>query len=238
MAITWKDVWEARHVGTMQGSLLAQLLAADGFDTPASCVSEEAWRNYVSATATRIGITARSSVFDVGCGAGAYVFELYRQGCQVGGLDASSVLIRYAGKVMPQGKWIHADASELASDPPYDFVIASGSFHYFPSLDYAEDIVARMVRKAGCGVMILDVPDLAKRDEAIEHRSLMVGKETYARKYEGLGHLYFERSWFEHVLANHGAARVEIADQRIDGYANAAHRFNVFGWFGSTAENT
>jgi trans-aconitate methyltransferase len=228
MAVTWKEVWEARRVDPACGSVLAQLVAADGFDQPFGRFSDEAWREYVRRTAAAIGIVPGSSVFDVGCGAGAYLFELCRQGCAVGGLDASPALIRHAGEAMPAGNWIHADAAELDAGVPYDFVIANASFHYFPSYEYAGVVLERMVRKARRGVMLLDVPDLARRDQAIELRRRLAGEETYARKYDGLEHLYFDRHWFPAVLEGLGAERVWIEDQQIEGYANSAHRYNVF----------
>jgi trans-aconitate methyltransferase len=213
------------------GSVLAQLLAADGFDQPFGRIGDEAWREHVRRTAAKIGIVPGSSVFDVGCGAGAYLFELYRQGCTVAGLDASHALIRCAREVMPRGTFIQADAAELDVREPFDFVVANSSFHYFPSLGYAMEVLDLMVRKARRGVMVLDVPDLARRAEAIEIRRRMAGDEAHARKYDGLEHLYFDRSWFQAALADLGVTSVQIADQQLDGYANAAHRYNVFGCF-------
>jgi hypothetical protein len=107
---------------------------------------------------------------------------------------------------------------------------ARGVFLYFPSLDYSREVLDRMVQKARHGVMILDVPDLAKRDEAMALRRRMAGEEVYAQKYEGLNHLYFDKAWFETNLAALGVRRMRIEDQQIQGYANSTYRFNVFGW--------
>ena len=236
-ATTWKEVWEARRMDPAHGSVLAQLLAADGFDQSFASLGEETWRQYVLRTAVKIGIQPDASVFDVGCGAGAYLYELERQGCRVAGLDASPALVRCAERVMPNGSWIRADAGELEVEPACDFVVASGSFHYFPSLEYAGEVLRRMVGKARRGVMVLDVPDVALREKAIEERRRLGGGEAYERKYDGLAHLYYPRDWFESRLARLGVARVEIAGQQMDGYANAAHRFNVFGWFAPGGED-
>jgi len=232
MPVTWKEVWEARRMDGAGGSLLARLMAADGMDTGFGSLGEEAWRRFVRGTAGAIGIEAGSSVFEVGCGAGAYLYDLYRQGCEVGGLDASSALIGYARQAMPEGEWQIAEASRLDTSTKYDFVVSMGVFLYFPSLDYAQRVLERMVRKARRGVMILDVADLAKRDEALEMRRRMAGEEAYARKYEGLDHLAIARSWFESTLADLNVAGVRIEDQRIEGYANAAYRYNVFAGIG------
>jgi trans-aconitate methyltransferase len=234
MADTWKEIWEARRLDPAYGSILAQLLAADGFDMPFGRISDKAWNRHVSRTAEAIGIVPGSSVFEVGCGAGAFLYELERQGCVVAGLDASSALIRHAGQVMPRGTWIQADAAELDVSVPYDFVLASACFHYFPTLEYAKGVLERMVRKARRGVAVLDVPDLAKRDAAIAVRSRLAGEETYARKYDDVEHLYFERIWFQATLAGAGVTDVQVVDQQIDGYANSAHRFNVYGLLAGT----
>jgi trans-aconitate methyltransferase len=230
MSRTWKEVWASRSLDSRRGSTLAQLMAADGLDTGFGEPSEGAWRNYVLETSARLGIAPPSSVFEVGCGAGAYLWELYRTGCEIGGLDASATLLAYGRQFMPRGRFTHAEASDLAPGERHDFVISNGVFLYFPSLAYAREVLDVMVRKARRGVMVLDVPDEAKRDEALAIRRRWIGEAEYEARYEGLQHLYFDRNWFERALTECGAARVRIEDQRIDGYANAKHRFNVFGW--------
>lgn len=225
---TWKDVWSARRIDTSKPSVLARLLAADGMDTGFGSVDEGPWRAYVLGAAAKIGIGSQSSVFEVGCGAGAWLYELAQMGCEVAGLDASPALIGYAREHLPQGTWSTGDAASLDPVPAYDFVVSSGVFLYFPSLDYARCVLERMVRKARRGVMILDVPDLALCDEAQAARRSTMEEETYRRRYEGLDHLYFERAWFHSALARLGANRIEICSQSIDGYGNSHYRFNVF----------
>lgn len=237
--MTWKEVWEARSMDVGEGaagrsSMLARLLAVDGFDTGFGTAGEEAWRAYVQRTAAQIGIAPGSSIFEVGCGAGAYLFELDREGCEVAGLDASPALIHYAREAMPRGNWMCATAEELDAGTQYDFVVSSGCFLYFPGLDYAREVLERMVRKARRGVMVLDVPDFARREEAMAFRRRAVGDEAYARRYAGLDHLYIEKAWMESALESLGVTQVRIADQDIEGYANSAYRYNVFGWLGES----
>jgi len=225
--VTWKKVWDARQLPAA-GSLLARLMGADGLDTAFSTVGEEAWRRFVLETADAIGITPGCSVFEVGCGSGAFLYQLYQQGCTVAGLDASSALIGYARQAMPEGQWQLAEASQLDPSTKYDFVTSYGVFLYFPSLDYAQRVLERMLRKARHGVMVLDVPDLATRDQALAMRRRIAGEEAYASKYEGLEHLYISRSWFRSILADLNVADVRIKNQQIEGYANSAYRYNVF----------
>lgn len=227
---TWKDVWDARRIDPSRPSVLARLLALDGMDTGFGSVDEEPWRAYVLRSAAEIGIHPGSSVFEVGCGAGAWLYELACMGCDVAGLDASPALIGYAREFLPQGNWLIGEAAGLEPLPACDFVVSSGVFLYFPSLEYAHRVLERMVRKARQGVLILDVPDAALHLQALAARRQTMDEETYRRRYRGLDHLYFERTWFQSALAGLGAVRVNICNQSIDGYGNSAYRFNVFAW--------
>lgn len=229
---TWQEVWEARRIDPARPTVLAQLLAADGMDTGFGSVGEEAWSRYVLDTAETIGIVAESSVFEVGCGAGAWLYELDRMGCQVAGLDGSATLIGYAREHLPRGHWTIGDAASLDAEPRYDFVVSSGVFLYFPSLDYAQSVLARMAAKARRGLLILDVPDLATREAALAERMRIAGGASYQQRYQGLDHLYYAREWFDATLAALGLHRTVIRDQAIDGYINSRYRFNVFAWLG------
>lgn len=208
--------------------MLAQLMAADGFDSGFGHIGELAWRAYVATIQHRLGIEPSTSVYEVGCGAGAFLFPLFEMGCGVAGLDGSAALLGYAADAMPGIVTHLADASALAEEPAFDFVVSSGVFLYFPSLDYAGDVLTRMARKAVRGVAVLDVPDVATRDEAEQMRRQTMGPGEYEARYRGLQHLYFQRGWFEDTLRAAGWPAVTIAQQDIAGYRNGRYRFNVF----------
>src|SRR5580704_5622526 len=100
---TWTDVWSARTIDPSLHSPLARLMAADGLDTAFGSVGEEAWRSFVRAAASRLNLQREATVFEVGCGAGAFLYELDAIGCKVAGLDQSAALIDYARAAMPSG---------------------------------------------------------------------------------------------------------------------------------------
>jgi hypothetical protein len=62
---------------------------------------------------------------------------------------------------------------ELPQILSYDFVISNGVFHYFPDLDYAGQVLGRMIAKARRTVAIIKVSDLSRRDEAERVRGRM-----------------------------------------------------------------
>jgi 2-polyprenyl-3-methyl-5-hydroxy-6-metoxy-1,4-benzoquinol methylase len=228
----WREVWGRRALDPARGSTLAQLMAADGLDTGFGSVGEDAWRAYVRGVAERLGIAPPASVFEVGCGAGAFLHELAQAGCPVGGLDFSPALIGFARAALPGGRFETGEAAHLDPAGPWDFVVSSGVFSYFPSLAYAEDVLRRMVRKARRGVAVLDVSDAARKADALRIRKGYLSDAEYEERYRGLDHLYYDRAWLARALAAAGARDVVLEDQRIEGYANSAYRFNAFARIG------
>ena len=226
----WREIWAGRRLDPQRGSVLAQLLAADGFDTGFGDVIEENWVAYVRGWAAELGLGPGTSVFEVGCGSGAFLYELRRLGCSVAGLDQSESLVAVARSVLPDAAFSVADAAGVPTEPQADVVISVGVFCYFPSLDYAEKVIERMAAKAGRAVLLVDLPDLARRGAALAHRVATVGgPDAYAARYEDLDHLYFARDWVADKLRSVGFDEVHTADQDLADYSNAAFRFNAWG---------
>lgn len=232
MSPTWREVWDRRQLDASLRSPLARLMAADGLDTGFGSVTEEAWRGFVQQVTSAFAVGAETTIFEVGCGAGAFLYDLYERGCAVAGLDQSAALVSYARQAMPRGQFTVADAASIDVAEPYDMVISCGVFLYFPSLDYARTVIGLMAAKARRAVAILDVPDLARREQALALRRRALGAAAYEAKYGGLDHLYYDKDWLMDALDACGLVRVRAEDQAIPGYANAAYRFNVFGWKG------
>jgi len=227
----WDDVWQRRTFDPGRGSLLSALMEADGVGTGFGAVDEEDWAAHVRTTAERLRIAPGASVLEVGCGAGAFLYELYRQGCTVSGIDRSPTLVDYARRAMPEGQFTVADAAELDPGETVDAVASFGVFLYFPSLDYARRVVERM---AGCSrhvVAVLDLPDLARHTEDLARRQeLAGGAEAYDELYRGLEHLYFDRAWLAETLRGCGLVDVRVCDQDLAGYSHSPFRFNAWGF--------
>jgi SAM-dependent methyltransferase len=229
MAGSWDEIWESRQLDPSARSTLSALVSADGFDTPTGRLSEADWVNAIDGIVDQIELGANGSVFEVGCGAGAFLYVLYTRGNTVSGIDRSSTLVEYARSVMPQGEFEVADADDFDTTQPVDTAICNSVFLYFPSLDYANRVIQRMAAKATRAVAILDVPDLATKDEAIRRRvELAGGGEAYAARYEGLDHLYYAREWFVDALTAAGLTNIQIRTQPAGGSENGRFRFNVF----------
>ena len=68
----------------------------------------------------------------------------------------------------------------------YDYVISNSVFHYFDNLDYAEQVIKKMLLKATKKVGIFDLNDFSKKSEYDKTRMGMMNKQEYIQKYEGL----------------------------------------------------
>lgn len=173
-------------------------------------VSPDVWLDFVERTVETLDIGPGTRVFELGCREGAFLFPLAANGYAVGGLDPSPELIRAAREAIPSGTFIVGEPASLDPGEPWDVVLACGVFQSFPDLDQARGILARMAAKATHAIAVLDLPDLDMSAEAPAN------------------HLYFDRGWMLRALAEIGAKAVQIEDQKVDGYAAAPFRFNVF----------
>nr|VFK21164.1 MAG: Methyltransferase domain-containing protein [Candidatus Kentron sp. LPFa]VFK34636.1 MAG: Methyltransferase domain-containing protein [Candidatus Kentron sp. LPFa] len=232
MSQSWKEVWAKRKLDPSRDTVLAQLLAADGLDTGFGSVREESWRDFVVRTASALELGPEEEIFDLGCGAGAFLYPLYEKGHQIGGLDQSDALIRYAREAMPEGSFVCGDAVDLDSEERWDVVVSCGVFLYFLDLRYAQRVIEQMVKKARKCVAILDVPDLSTKEAAMAYRRGTLGETEYEERYRGLDHLFYERKWIMRQFKALGCRNVYTIDQKIEGYPNAQFRFNAFAKVG------
>jgi 2-polyprenyl-3-methyl-5-hydroxy-6-metoxy-1,4-benzoquinol methylase len=162
-------------------------------------VSEDAWLDFVERVVETLDVGPGTTVFDIACGAGAFLLPLAANGYVVGGIDPSSALIAQAKQAMPEGRWLVGDAEALDPGEPWDVVVAVSAFERLADLDRARGVLARMAAKATHAIAVIDVPDAV-----------------------------LDRQWMLHELAEIGASAVQIEDLRIAGDPVADSRFNVF----------
>jgi SAM-dependent methyltransferase len=228
----WQAVWERKGAEVQDRLLglgLAQLIRANGYDTGHGDVKIDAWMSYIEQVLDRLGAHSGHSIYEVGCGAGAFLAPIRQRGLAIAGSDYSSTLVTAATKALPDGQFECCEARNIPPLPQYDFVVANGVFLYFTDLEYAEAVARAMVGKARLGVAILEIPDAARKEETLALRYRVAGgRAEYEKRYDGLHHLYFNRDWLEQTLRKAGATAVVIHDQEISDYGNAAGRFNAF----------
>ena len=226
----WQEIWNKRMIHGLNQSQdisLQDLLIADGFDTGAGKLNSlENWEHYIKLISKEIDLAPSDSLFEIGCGSGAFLYLWYKEGHLVGGIDYSENLISLAQHVMEGMNFQVSEANKVNTDEKFDIVLSNGVFHYFKDYAYAREVIERMIMKARKAVAILEIPDLAMREESERARRAALPEGEYDKKYEGLKHLYYERGWFTQFSDKFGY-KIEIFDQNIKGYVNSQFRFNV-----------
>lgn len=229
---TWQEIWDRRQRGESVG--LEELLRLDGYDEGAGRCTVDDFREYARRVAERLDLVDGDSVYEVGCGAGALLVALRdARRLEVGGSDFAMPQVETARVALPDGEFELHDASETPPTRQYDAVVSNGVFHYFPDLDAAAQVLERMVAKARRVVAVLDVPDVALREQSEARRRAMRPPGEYDRLYAHLSHLSYSRDWFREQAARLGWA---CADEPsfVPKYPNAEFRFSVILWPGLT----
>jgi len=224
----WKKIWEARNLSNYQSSEvnLETLINLDGFDGGAGRIKSCDWLEYASLIVNKLGISKNQSVYEVGCGSGAFLFALKKiVDIDVSGSDYSKNLIKVANEIF-NNNFECIEAKKINVNPKYDFVVSNGVFHYF-DLEYALKVLGIMVQKAKKGIAILEIPDFDRMFEAEEIRKDTLPYNEYIKKYAGLNHTYYKRQWFAD-FANKNNLEFEIMNQFIPNYIQSSFRFNVF----------
>ncbi len=231
----WQQIWNKRKDNLENvdvknpRAVFAELIRLDGYDS-AGITSEllsyfEHQYDYLKAALKCIG---GGCIFEVGCGAGAWLYLFARDGYTIGGLDYSSALIDIAKKILPADKLseiICAGADELPTDKKYDAVISTGVFSYFDDLAYAERVLEKMLDKSLRAVAVLDIYDKAFEDELLAERRRAI--ENYDERYRGLKKLFIPRTFFEEFAARHKLT-VRFATNNRGGYVNAPYTYHCF----------
>jgi trans-aconitate methyltransferase len=224
MSNLWQQIWEKRSLQPQHEITLDTLISLDGFDSGAGKINPADWQEYTRRIAEKLGLKSGDSIFEVGCGAGAFLFSLRQQmALEVGGLDYAAGLIAAAQKAMPDGDFHVQAAQSLDTESTYDFVMANSVFHYFDEA-MATEVFQAMWKKAKHGIAILDVPNAATREACERARRDALSQAEYEEKYKGLHHTYYTPEWFIQQLPERPH---QVFESCVPNYAQSEFRFSV-----------
>lgn len=221
---TWQDIWNKED--RVNSHILEMLIKADGFDSPTGGLDLNLWLKNTENIVGKLEINDGDSIFEVGCGSGAFLYPFYLKNHKMGGVDYSNTLITLAKKIMPDADFRTCEAIDIDTDEKFDFVISHSVFFYFLSLEYAREVLINMIKKSNKKIAILDVNDKSKENIYHQERMKMMTEEEYKKKYKGLEHLFYEKSWFNDIAKEFGL-KIEIYDQDIKEYEMSRFRFNA-----------
>ena len=231
MGNKWKEIWNRRKPVTdgLAGDwehVYLELKRLNGYDVMEGGLPLDSFLNFHAGLIELLDLTPGKSVYEVGCGAGANMYLMQREGMIVGGADYAEGLIETARAVIPDARELSAmEAADIPTDEKYDAVYSGGVFSYFPDHAYATRVLERMVEKSRHAVGITELHDRAKRQDYLAFRRTNI--PNYDERYEGLGRLFFRREFFEDFAREHDLRIVFPALQMAD-YWNTPFIFTCF----------
>lgn len=225
MTHRWNEIWRGREVSG-DSLELTDLLALNGYDSLTASLPVSGWTEWALGIADKMGLEKGERVYEVGCGAGAFLLPFVQGGYSVvGGIDLSASLIDVARRAIPDAEFEVGEALDFVPPSECEALVSMGVFIYFPDEIYARRVLQLMLSSARKAVAILDIPKLARRDATEAERLAKYGDE-YAHRYWGLAHLYLSPDFFLEAGEKAGCT-VEVWDQDLPAYGNAEQRFNV-----------
>jgi hypothetical protein len=105
-------------------------------------------------------------------------------------------------------------------------VIANHVFHYFSSLEYAEQNFVKMLKKSNKIVFLSGIPNLLTKDASEFNRRGILSKVEYEKKYNGLEILYFDKFFFTNIASKY-LFSVIFFPHKMPNFAQNEYRFDT-----------
>ncbi len=233
----WKKIWSGKSVPGLEKAetefdAFCILKEADGFDVAVNdrekyfrAFYEDFNRFYKELTA--MCAVPLKSVFEVGCGSGVnlFLFKNRLEDPVLGGLDYSKSLLDNAEKIAGGGDFINDNAENLPVVPKYDLVMSESVFEYFPSEEYSENVLRKMIQKSETATCILGIYDAEKEKEMMDYRRSTI--PDYDKRYEGLPKRFYHKDMFIRIAEEFGKTVTFTVPENPE-YWNAEYQYNAF----------
>lgn len=233
----WKNIWSKKKLDFIDDSrdefsVFCDLKKADGFDV--NVQNEEKYfrtfyNDWMEVYKKLKEITGNNihSVYEVGCGSGVnlYLFQNRIKDVILGGIDYSQGLLDIAKSIVVSQDLVCGNAEQMDVDTKYDCVMADSVFQYFGSVEYAENILNKMILKSSKAVYISEIHDIDFREEWLVHRRNSM--KNYDEIYEGLDKMFYSRDWILDIAGKNGR-QVIFSKSDNPEYWNSKYVFNCF----------
>tara|TARA_B100001250_G_C19813324_1_gene796900 strand:- start:3719 stop:4396 length:678 start_codon:yes stop_codon:yes gene_type:complete len=217
----WYEIWNNRSINKKPYDML-NLLKLNGHDTNTGSINKEDWLNYFKLIYKKSNINKLDSIYEIGCGAGAFLKIFYDLDHEVSGSDYSKNLLKVIKEIMPNAFFKNEHANKINTEKKYDIVLANSVFQYFPNYSYADKVLDNMLNKCKKKILILDINDYSKKNEMIFlKKEIQPGKIN--KKY--IKHQFYDKNYFEKIALKYGLL-IDIFPQNINNI-NSKYRYNV-----------
>jgi ubiquinone/menaquinone biosynthesis C-methylase UbiE len=179
--------WDA--IGASQGDPFA----LDGYGRVAAVGGETLLRTLVEDIRRNLGVSERTTVLEVGCGAGAITQGLAPGTQHTVGVDFSRRMLAQARRLnLVRTDFVAAEGDRLPiRSGSFDRVLCYSVFNNFPSLAYAQQVIHELVRvtKPGGVVLIGQVPNAARKRDWYRTYAARFGgpRQSALRSWAGRG---------------------------------------------------
>ena len=228
----WHQIWSSKTLLNSSKIKLEDLIKLNGFNTGVGDYNVETWTALIDDFSERVGLTNNKNILEIGCGCGAFLYACENKvKANYFGIDYSKSLIDTARKVMPNSKFEVGRAnSDFFKSTYFDVIVSHSVFHYFPSIDYAYDVIKIAYKKLNKNgyLCLLDLND--SLFETIYHMDRKLNyknPKTYEETYKGLDHLFFEKSDIKSFMKSIGFERIKFFPHASEKYGNSKYRFNL-----------
>lgn len=145
----WNQIWRKKGLLESNDTMLLNGYENSGADP--SFIS-----NFIMDV---LKITNKDKVLEVGCGAG-FLGEYISKKCSYYGIDKSNTLInKYKNIFGSESRVFNIEANQIPyEDNFFDVSFSFGVFHYFPSIEYAFNVIKRMLEISKRSIFIGDLP--------------------------------------------------------------------------------
>ena len=224
----WARFWEARGRSYPHDDPIAM----DGWDYGISLMGPSQAANLTDLVVRELALGRDSRLLEVGCGAGMLLGPLSLTVATAVGCDLAESMLKRARHITPGLQIQVAEACHLPYAPcSFDAVLVYSVMHYFPSDAYTRRVLLELVRICDEGgvIWIGDIPDKARREEALEHRARLMKANEPIWPWPDVGPLvqrFYDAPFFLDFAAEVGS-EISIHPQQVAGYIQGQYRYNV-----------
>ena len=145
MRNSWKKVYD--NDAKISTHVFELLIKLNGHNISASFSTKE-WLAYIKKIYRLLEIRKVDSVFEFGCGSGAFLYPHFIRGGKIGGVDFSPNLINIAKSLIDHKSFLVSTKLQFANKPKFDYVISHSVFQYLKNHSIAREVIKNMILKS------------------------------------------------------------------------------------------